>query len=118
MSKAETKERMRVFVPSCVALAKTRLIASLGLTEAQAEDLAGDLIHDICVEHSGRYMYVPSDYEYTLSKRDHEIYNAYNSRNMVQICEKYGITHGRVYQIIKIVHAQELAKRQPTLPGL
>ena len=115
---SEEKKRLRVFVETATVLLVKRLIATLKLPEDKATELARDLVHDICIEHGGRYMYVVKDYEYTLSARDREIYAAYNGRNMHQITEKYGITHTRVYQIIKAMHAIELAKRQSQLPGL
>lgn len=115
---SEEKKRLRVFVESSTELLKKRLKAELKLPDDKATELARDLVHDICVEHGGRYMYVVKDYEYTLGARDLEIYRMFNGRNIIQVTEKFGITHTRVYQIVKAMHAVELAKRQPKLPGL
>jgi Mor family transcriptional regulator len=115
---AEEKKRLRVFVETCTVLLEKRLRATLNLPADKAAELARDLVHDICVEHGGRYMYVVKDYEYTLGPRDLEIYRMFNGRNIIEVTDKFGITHTRVYQIVKAVHAVELAKRQSQLPGL
>ena len=115
---SEEKKRLRVFVETCTELLKKRIKAELKLPDDKAAELARDLVHDICVEYGGRYMYVVKDYEYTLGPRDLEIYQMFNGRNIIQVTEKYGITHTRVYQIVKVIHAIELAKRQSQLPGL
>jgi Mor family transcriptional regulator len=117
-NESEEKQRLRAFVDTAVTRIKERLIAVLKMPEADATELARDCTHDICVEYGGRYMYVVKDVQYDLSKRDREIYNAYNGRNMLQITAKYRITHTRVYQIVNAIHAEELAKRQSQLPGL
>lgn len=117
-NESEEKKRLREFVRGSVACMEARLIAVLKLKPDEAAELARDMAHDICVEFGGRYMYVVKDAEYELTKRDHEIYEAYNGRNMHQITAKYGITHTRVYQIVKAIHAKELAARQSRLPGL
>lgn len=115
---SDEKKRLLGFVNTSTRLIKNRLLATLQISEDKAGELARDLVHDICVEFKGRYMYVASDYEYTLSRRDREIYDLYNGRNMHFLTEKFGITHIRVYQIVKAIHTEEIAKRQGTLPGV
>jgi Mor family transcriptional regulator len=110
--------RARQFVLTSVPLVQGRLVAILGIDPAKAEDIARECVHDICVAHGGAWMYIAKDDIFELTKRDREIFEKYNGRNMQQMVEKYGITHVRILQIVAQVKKEELAKRQSRLPGL
>jgi Mor family transcriptional regulator len=108
-------DRARQFVQTSVPLVQGRLMALAGLTEAQAIDIARECVHDICVEHGGKWMYVAKDDIFDLTKRDYQIFEEYNGRNMQQMVEKHRITHVRILQIVAQVKKEEVAKRQGTL---
>lgn len=108
-------DRARHFVQTSVPLVQGRLMAILGLSESDAADLARECVHDICVEHGGKWMYVAKDDIFDLSKRDQQIFEEYNGRNMQQMVEKHRITHVRILQIVAQVKKEEVAKRQGVL---
>jgi Mor family transcriptional regulator len=113
----EALNRARQFVQTSVPLVQGRLVAILGIDEAQAVDIARECVHDICVEHGGKWMYIAKDDIFELTKRDRQIFDNYNGRNMQQMVEKYRVTHVRILQIVSQVKKEEIAKRQGRLPG-
>lgn len=116
--KAKSRARVRAFVASAVAAIKGRLVAELGADPTVADEIARNCAHDVCAAHGGSFMYVPKDMEFTLTKRDREIYDRYNGRNMPELVEQYGVTHTRIYQIVAEIKAEMIAQRQGVLPGI
>ncbi|MBX3589033.1 MAG: Mor transcription activator family protein [Ramlibacter sp.] len=116
--KAKNRTRVRAFVASATEIIKRRLMADVGVLPVQAEEIARDCAHDICAGHGGLFMYVPKDVEFTLTKRDLEIFERYNGRNMPELVEEFGVTHIRIYQIVAKVKARLTAERQGVLPGM
>ena len=112
MSRDESLERVSAFVDVAVRIISSAMVLRLQLDEATAQEIARDATHDICSEYSSQYMYVPRDLPFALSKRDMEIYEMYTGRNMHQVTAKYRISHVRVQQIVKRVHAEQIAARQ------
>lgn len=77
---------------------------ALALTEALREELGG------------QRMYVTKGHQLALSKRDIEIYDAFNGRNQHLVARRFGLCEERVRQILRRVHAARVAELQVALP--
>ncbi|MBE2242449.1 MAG: transcriptional regulator [Burkholderiaceae bacterium] len=77
---------------------------ALALTEAVRDELGG------------QRMYVTKGLQLTLSKRDMEIYDAFNGRNQHLVARQFNLCEERVRQILRRVQAARTAELQRTLP--
>lgn len=111
-------ERLSTFLAQSTTVATRFVKHKMGLPDDQAAELARDLIHDICIECGPSWIYVPKDGSFELTKRDRQIFDQYNGRNLHELARKHGITHTRILQIVSKVKTEELAARQSRLPGL
>lgn len=119
MSDAEqtSKHRAKSFVDSACRIISAMLENQFELSKKEAVELARNMVHDLCVEYGGTFMYVPKDMHYELSQRDMEIFNEFNGRNLHQLVKKHGVTHTRIYQIVAQVKKAQIELRQGRLPG-
>lgn len=115
---SDNEKRLREYIEGSVNAIAARLVIELGLEEAKAREIARDATNDVTNLYGARYMYVPKNLEYTLSKRDMEIYQSFNGRNIHQLVDKHKVTHTRIYQIVAQVGKEEIRKRQAALPGI
>ena len=90
----------------------TEILIEAGAKQPQAEDLAGKAAESIRKKWGGLAVYIPKGRDWELTQRDYEIYRKFNGRNMHQICQEFGITEQRVYQIVARIRAEETEKRQ------
>lgn len=90
-------------------------LAGLGITEDQALELGNDLADFICTHWNGQNIYMVSDAQYKLSKRDLMIYERMQRGNAHELAKELGISYVRVYQVYKRCLAAARAKRQPQL---
>ncbi len=77
---------------------------ALALTEALRDELGG------------QRMYVTKGHQLALSKRDIEIYSAFNGRNQHLLARRFKLCEERVRQILRKVHAARMADQQAELP--
>lgn len=63
----------------------------------------------------GGSAYFPKGVAYELSKRDYAIWSEFNGRNVTMLAKQYQLTEMRIYQIVKAVQREEVAKRQRSL---
>jgi Mor family transcriptional regulator len=90
-------------------------LAGLGITEEQALELGNDLADFICTHWNGQNIYMVSDAQYKLSKRDLMIYERMQRGNAHELAKELGISYVRVYQVYKRCLAAARAKSQPQL---
>lgn len=118
MSSNDNQERLTTFLAQSTVVVSLQLQARFGVEPAAADEMARDIVHDICAECGPAYIYVPKDGSFELSKRDREIFEKYKGYNLHSLAREYGVSHVRIRQIHAKMLAEEKAKRQAVLPGL
>jgi Mor family transcriptional regulator len=106
------------FVRDAVGVIAPQLASRFALSEADALELARNLIHDICSEIGGGIVYIPTDGFYGLTERDQAIFAAHKRGNTHELALQHGLTDMRIRQICAAVLKDIRAKRQMQLPGL
>lgn len=81
-----------------------------------AARLAVALTEALRDELGGQRMYVTKGHQLALSKRDMEIYEAFNGRNQHLVARRFGLCEERVRQILRRAHAARVAALQVALP--
>lgn len=88
-----------------------------GIEEDRAIDIGNDLA-DFLTEHwKGQNVYINSDREFRLSKRDWEIFGRMRRGNANDLAAEYGISYVRVHQIHRRCLAEARRRVQPDLFG-
>lgn len=90
-------------------------LAGKVITEELAIGLGNDLADFICSHWNGQNIYMVSDAQYKLSKRDLMIFERMQRGNAHELARELGISYVRVYQINARCLAAARAKRQPQL---
>ncbi len=90
-------------------------LTAAGLESAKGREIAWNASERIRKTWSGMNIYIPKGRDFDLSKRDYEIYRRWNGDNKFQLCREYDITEQRLYQILKAVRAEIVAKTQMRL---
>lgn len=83
-----------------------------GYPSAQAAAAAERVAEHLRKFLGGTWQYIPKGYHYDLDRRDREIYEKFNGRNQTELCDEYGITRVRLYQILQQVRAELRARRR------
>ncbi|WP_208508413.1 Mor transcription activator family protein [Variovorax paradoxus] len=88
-----------------------------GIEEDRAIDIGNDLA-DFLTEHwKGQNVYINSDREFRLSKRDWEIFGRMRRGNANDLAAEYGISYVRVHQVYRRCLAEARRRVQPDLFG-
>lgn len=77
-------------------LTDVQAVAIASLTEhvsdAAAEMIASALVDRLADHWGGQLINFPKDHHWKLSKRDLEVYNAYNGHNLGELAQRYNIS--------------------------
>lgn len=90
-------------------------LAELGITLEKAAEIGFAIAEHIRENWSGQSLYLPKGVQYTLSRRDMEIFERFDGRNHEVLAREYNLTVMRIYQIVKAVRAELLKQRQGAL---
>ena len=91
------------------------LMAKHGLAEEVACDI-GNGMADFLSEHwKGQNIYMNSDAQFKLNKRDLQIYERMRRGNAHELAKEFGMSYVRVYQIYKRCLAIARSRTQPEL---
>ncbi len=92
----------------------TRL-AALEVDPERAAEIGLSVAEHVRKHWSGQSLYLPKGVQYTLSRRDMEIFERFNGQNHEVLAREYNLTVMRIYQIVKAVRAELVRKRQGAL---
>lgn len=92
-----------------------RLIATHGLDEEKACDIGNDLADFLSENWRGQNIYMNSDAQFKLSKRDQQIYQRMQRGNAHELAKEFNISYVRVYQIYKRCLVIARNRTQPSL---
>lgn len=62
------------------------------VSDAAAELIASSLVDRVADHWGGQLINFPKDYHWKLSKRDLEVYDAYNGHNLGELAQRYSIS--------------------------
>lgn len=94
--------------------AETELVKS-GVEQERAQQIGIDIARRIAQVWGGSVIYIPRGLRLKLSERDLKIWQEFNGFNQQELARKYQVSVQWVYQIVKKMRKEEIAKRQPNL---
>lgn len=131
MTAGRKRRRSAHLVQDIVTLGARRLVETLGVSEADAQATMRAVAHDVCEANAKCVIYVPGDQQWRLIERDLGIYRAYQltgpgpagarpctGERVQELAVEHGLTIQQVYNVIRILHREEMSERQGVLPGL
>lgn len=85
---------------------------TVGLDRDKAEQVGREIADRMASHWGGQNIYFPMGLSYKLSQRDRQIYDEFTGANHSELARKYGVSLQWIYKIVKMVHQEELARRQ------
>lgn len=82
------------------------------LEDSVAKQAGVDIAQRIAQVWGGEVIYIPRAVLFALSERDLNIWREFNGTNHRELARKYNVSMQWVYQIVKRVQKEEMAKRQ------
>jgi Mor family transcriptional regulator len=111
-------QRVSEFVACLIDIGTKELVEQRCCSEPQAREVMREISHNVARHYGGQVMYVPQDVEFDLTKRDREIYAAFNGTNVNDVAKKYGLSVRQIYAINKRCMEDLMRKMQHPLPGM
>lgn len=90
-------------------------LAENGVEVERAADIGLAVAEHIRLHWSKQSLYLPCGYHYELSLRDQEIFERFDGHNHKPLARDYNLSVMRIYQIVKVVRAEMIRKRQGSL---
>lgn len=90
-------------------------LTDYGVNVEHAAEIGMGVAEHIRAHWSGQDIYFPKGIGYELSRRDVEIFELFNGRNVQALARKYNLSVIRIYQIVKAVRAEMIKKSQASL---
>ncbi len=89
----------------------------LKLPAGRAAEIGLQIAVDVCREHAGLTVYIPQGIMQQIDERDQALYAQYqaNGGNVAALATELGVSVHTVYRRLRLVQAQELARRQGSL---
>ncbi|TCJ95939.1 Mor family transcriptional regulator [Volucribacter psittacicida] len=91
---------------------KMALMDKHKMSNEQAMQTGIDIAQKIAKDWGGEVIYIPRAILFTLNERDLKIWREFNGFNHRELARKYGVSMQWVYQIVKRIQKEEIAKRQ------
>lgn len=90
-----------------IAVEVTQLMEQRGSDAHTAMEIAFEVTEMIRQRFGGNQLYIPRASQFFISKRNEEMLNAFNGRNMQELCAEYGMTTRRFYQILQAANTRK-----------
>lgn len=83
----------------------------------QAVEIGLRIAQRVCAEFAGTLIYVPTGFATQITERDQALYAEYcrNGHDVGALAHQFELSVQQVYKRIRLIEAQELARRQPGL---
>jgi Mor family transcriptional regulator len=91
------------------------LVELLEMRQDLAEHAGYEVADRIASHWRGQHIYVPMGLAPKALSRNRLIYEEFNGRNHSELARKHGVSLVWLYKIIKTVHKEEQARRQPDM---
>ncbi|WP_373100812.1 MULTISPECIES: Mor transcription activator family protein [Pasteurellaceae] len=82
------------------------------LTNEKAKQVGIEIAHKIAHAWGGEVIYIPRNLILLLNERDRKIWQEFNGFNHRELARKYKVSMQWVYQIVKKMRKEEIARRQ------
>ncbi|MFC3113825.1 Mor transcription activator family protein [Rodentibacter caecimuris] len=83
-----------------------------GIDPSLAQQISIEIAGKIAESWGGEVIYIPRNLILLLSERDRKIFNEFNGSNHRELARKYNCSMQWIYQIVKRVTKEEIARRQ------
>ncbi|TFU50486.1 transcriptional regulator [Pasteurella sp. WM03] len=83
-----------------------------GIDPFLAQQISIEIAGKIAESWGGEVIYIPRNLILLLSERDRKIFNEFNGSNQRELARKYNCSMQWIYQIVKRVTKEEIARRQ------
>lgn len=109
--------RATAFFRDLADIVARRLQDRAKMSSDQATAMAFEISQDVCKDHAGTTIYVPTSLNFRIDERDRELHAAYvaSGRNVHAMTKQFGISAVNVYRRVKIVEDELNARDQGTL---
>jgi Mor family transcriptional regulator len=99
---ADSENQYGELLADLMEVLTTKLLeATPGLTPEKASRIALDTVDHIRFHWGGSMIYIPTKVPLDMQRRDEAIFAEFNGRNWREICKKWGISRGHIYQICR-----------------
>lgn len=78
----------------------------------KAKQISVEIAHKIAHAWGGEVIYIPRNLVLILSERDRQIWREFNGSNHRELARKYDVSMAWIYQIVKKMRKEEIARRQ------
>ena len=115
---ADDKKRRELELLEELAEHSGRLIQEILGVESEASKHVGqEVANYMATTWGGQSVYIPKGVSISISKRHLEIYADFNGNNHAELSKKFGFSMPWIYRIVRLMRAEELARRQGKLFG-
>lgn len=111
---SSTMENYPELLAELASLIGDRLVAA-GLDHEFAADVGLQSAEHVRKNYSGQLLYLPKGRKHDEDIRNRQIYSECNGANHSELAARYDLSVVRIYQIIKMVHAEDVRRRQPDM---
>ncbi|MFD1805575.1 Mor transcription activator family protein [Pasteurella oralis] len=96
---------------------EVELLKKIDIEQDKAKQTGIEIAQAMAKNWGGEVIYIPRNLLFTLNERDRKIFNEFTGSNHRDLAKKYNVSMQWVYQIVKRVSKEEVAKRQIKLFG-
>lgn len=88
------------------------LVELVSMEDEAAKHVAREVTDRMAAHWGGQNVYFPMGLAGRLSRRDREIFEAFNGTNHSDLARRYSVSLQWIYKIVKAVKKDEIARRQ------
>ncbi len=93
------------------------LVELAQIDQTAASQLGREIAERMAAVWGGQNIYFPQGMSMRLAQRDRQIYSEFTGANHSDLARKYGVSIQWIYKIVKAVHREERALREPDMFG-
>lgn len=90
----------------------TEILTGQGVQEDLARLTAQTSVEYVREQWQGMSIYIPKCHPFRIEQRDRDINKKWKGTNRQALCQEYGITEQRLYQILARLRLEQIARRQ------
>lgn len=94
---------------------EAELISKVAANDDLAKQIGIEIAHKVAHTWGGAVIYIPRNLVLLISERDRQIYREFNGHNHQELARKYNVSVVWIYQIVKKIRKEEIARRQMDL---
>ena len=113
---SDNRKRKELELLEDLAKQTSRILQEVLAIDSEAGNHVGqEVANYMAINWGGQNVYIPKGVSIMVSKRHLEIYADFNGHNHAELSRKYGFSMPWIYRVVKLVRAEEVARRQGRL---